>query len=99
MLLAFVLKDLKGSNYGMPRFMRSAQDLRRDLAQQLVRDPDSLAAQFPGDYDIYCIGEWDETSGQFKSYPDMEHVCSMSEIFQLAQAIAKQSLTLKGGVK
>lgn len=97
MLLAFVLKDLKGQNYGIPRFLRSAQDLRRDLAQQLVRDPQSLAAQFPGDYDIYCIGEWDEVTGKFTSLQDMEHVCSMSEIVEVAKGIVKASAALKGG--
>jgi len=97
MLLMFIIRDLKNANYGIPRFLRSAQDLRRDLAQSLLRDPDSLAATFPGDYDLYCIGEWDETTGQIKVYQDMEHVCSMMEIFDMAKKAAAGSL--KGGSK
>lgn len=87
-LIAFVIKDLKNPNFGIPMFFRSPQDLRRHIATNMLRDPDALAAMFPADYEVWAIGEWDETAGRLEVYPENEHVCSMIEIHQLAQQAA-----------
>jgi len=85
MLTMFVIKDLKNPNYGIPQFFRAPQDMRRHYATNILRDPEALAGLYPADYEVWAVGEWDETRGQLTVFPDMEFVCSMLEIHKIAQ--------------
>lgn len=83
----FVIKDEKNLNYGTPLFFRTVQDLRRSIAMAMRRDPTLSFVNFPSDFSVWFVGDWDELAGEFKLSPDKEHVCSMLEILEIARAI------------
>lgn len=61
----YTIFDKKMSTYLRPMFVPSIVEIQRNLIN-VLKDPKSLIAQFPTDYEIYYIGEWDEGRCEFK---------------------------------
>lgn len=76
----------------------------RGLTGALCSQPDSMYRLYPDDYDIYCIGEFDETTGIFATYApcsecgdedpesplSRKYVCSMRTIVRNVDLILKK---------
>lgn len=63
----FSLFDKKAGAYMHPfNFHNKAQALR--AVEDNMRDEKSAIARHPADYSLYCVGEWNETSGILTAY-------------------------------
>lgn len=72
-LKAFTIRDAKGEVFHPPFFKRHHGEAERDFTA-LVRDPKSQMHQFPEDYDLYFVGEYDDQTGVFKSLETPQHM-------------------------
>jgi len=53
--------DTKAELFWQPQLFRSKADFIRAL-QMGAKDKTTMLHQFPADYDLMVVGEWDETS-------------------------------------
>lgn len=57
-LQAIALYDAKANTYSPPFFSPTVDSAKRDFGM-LVNDGKSLQSQFPADFDLYLVGEYD----------------------------------------
>lgn len=62
---AFAVYDLKALNFGVPFFMSSVGGAVRAFAD-LSNDPQSTVAKHPEDFQLFEIGEYDDSLGSLK---------------------------------
>lgn len=56
----------KGINaFGRPAFVRSKQEAVRSFTDELNRQGENHLKDHPEDYSLYCLGTWDDNTGQF----------------------------------
>lgn len=73
MMKVFTIRDSKAECYYQPFFKRSHGEAERDFTA-LVRDPKSSISQFPDDFDLYYLGEYDDQNGTFAPLDTPQHV-------------------------
>lgn len=61
-LKAYSLLDVKTGLYSAPWFLNHHQTAIRAI-KQLCRQKDNTIAEYPTDYALYCIGEFDDNAG------------------------------------
>lgn len=54
--------DNKAGIFWQPQLARSSADFVRSV-QTAVKDPKSMLHQFPSDYELFILADWDETIG------------------------------------
>ncbi len=81
----YAVRDLRLDVFQLPFAARSDDDAVRMLMQIAARSS-SVAFDFPRDYVLYCIGEFDYDKASVRSYETVEHVCDMSYILRQVQA-------------
>lgn len=72
-LKAFSIRDAKSEIYNQPFFKRAHGEAERDFIQ-LCNDEKSQIASFPEDYDLYFLGDYDDSKGVFKPLDTPQHV-------------------------
>lgn len=72
-LKMYSIRDAKGAFYHAPFYKRSHGEAERDFAA-LVRDPKSQLSQFPEDYDLFYVGNYDDQTGLVKPLETPHHV-------------------------
>lgn len=80
----FSVYDKKSEIYGAP-FVDVAIGTAERSMRVLANDPKSLVCQFPDDYELYLIGEFDEFEGQFTDYAEKVRVCGASDVKEKKQ--------------
>lgn len=78
-LKAYSIRDSKGGFYGLPFFKRSHGEAERTFAQ-LRTDNTSTVNQFPEDFDLYYLGEYDDQTGLVKSLDTPQHMLKASTV-------------------
>lgn len=61
-LLVFAVRDMKAETFGNPIIQRTRQEALRAFGAEASREG-SLVHQFPGDFSLYLIGEYDPENG------------------------------------
>lgn len=64
-LQAIVLYDAKANTYSSPFFSPTTEAAKRDFGL-LCNDGKSLQSQFPADFDLYLVGEYDTFTAVFR---------------------------------
>lgn len=65
-LKVYALTDLKAGNYSTPFFCAS-NGLAIRMFSDLVRDPKTTLSRHPDDFQLFCLGEFDDNSGELTS--------------------------------
>lgn len=73
MLKAYSIRDAKAEIYNDPFYRKTHGEAERDFSQ-LVNDPKSKIHEFPEDYDLYFVGEWNDNTGSFIPLDTPQHV-------------------------
>lgn len=79
-----VLKDVKGGYappiafYGIPHAVRESE-------LRYLKSKDTMLGQYPGDFELWCIGEWDSQTGDVKVYQDKEFLFSFADFAKKVQ--------------
>lgn len=71
LLKIFVIKDTKANIYHTPFFNRSNEVAMR-MVGATANDESSLLNQYPQDYELQCIGHFDDTSGKILPLDETE---------------------------
>lgn len=72
-LKMFSVRDSKTEIFNPPFFSRTHGDAERSF-HQLVNDNKTTVNQFPEDYDLYYLGEYDDATGKFSPEPTPKHL-------------------------
>jgi len=81
----YSIYDTKGEFYTRPFYCKTAGEAER-IFQQLVNDEKSTIFQFPTDFDLFFLGEFDEISGKLIPETTPEHVVKALHVKQGYQA-------------
>lgn len=72
-LKAFSIRDTKGEVFNTPFFQKTHGEAERSF-KQLINDDQSMPSKYPEDYDLYFVGEYDDSTGTFKPLDTPQHV-------------------------
>ena len=70
---AFSIRDSKAGVFNTPFFQKSIGEAERSF-DKLTKDSSSMVYQYPDDYDLYYIGEYDDQSGNIKPLDTPQHI-------------------------
>lgn len=84
-LMGYTVKDEKNGTYTPPMYLVGMPELIRQLHMLVRKNPDNMMVQFPGDYSIWSVCEWDQKKGELEVYSDKQFVCGMLEIVEGAK--------------
>lgn len=79
--LLFAVYDSKSKAYMHPHHALTKGEAIRSL-DQAVNDPSkkSMIAQYPGDFTLFALGEFDDQKGDYKNYETNERVMTALEM-------------------
>lgn len=63
----YTVLDCKAASYSRPLVEDSDASAVRMIAS-VIRDGDNMMSRYPGDYSLWCIGEWDDQSGELTAH-------------------------------
>lgn len=69
----YSIRDTKGQCFGPIWIKRSHGEAERDF-QRVAKDPQSLVAMYPEDFDLYYMGQYDDKSGLLFPLKTPEHL-------------------------
>lgn len=72
-LKIFSIRDQKGDVFNTPFFKKTIGEAERDF-RTLVNDGKSMVNQYPDDFDLYWVGEYDDSTGTLKPLDTPQHV-------------------------
>nr|AVQ10164.1 nonstructural protein [Gokushovirinae environmental samples] len=72
-LKIFTIRDSKGETYNTPFFQKTHGEAERNF-RELVKDEKSMVAKYPDDFDLYYLGEYDDTNGNIISLETPQHM-------------------------
>ncbi|QXP08276.1 MAG: nonstructural protein [Arizlama microvirus] len=73
LLKAFAVRDGKAEYYMNPFFQKTMGEAERSF-RSLVNDEKSIVHQYPEDYDLYFLGEYDDQTGKFSPLEAPQHL-------------------------
>lgn len=72
-LKIFSIRDAKGEFFGTPFFQGTTGEAERSF-RAAVNDSKTTISQFPEDYDLYYLGEFDNSTGKFNALDTPIHL-------------------------
>lgn len=85
----YSIRDQKAEVYNTPFFSRTHGDAERTLVR-LANDPQSMIAQFPLDYDLYYLGDYDTDTGKLTPVSAPQHIAQAIHVVKKAQPTLEQ---------
>lgn len=84
-LNAYTLYDRKALQYHTPFFATADGSAVRSV-QDLVADPNTTVGRHPGDYVLYRVGGYDDSSGSLLPASVLEHIVDCSSLVRVQPA-------------
>ncbi len=75
----YTIYDSKEEIYYQPFFLLNDAVALRQFGD-MANEETSKISKHPEDYHLWCLGEWDEITGELKTYPTKQTVINASEI-------------------
>lgn len=72
-LKAFSIRDAKVEAYSPPTFLASHGHAEREFHKR-ANDKATDIGQFPADFDLYYMGDYDDQTGKFHSLDTPQHL-------------------------
>jgi len=82
-LKIFSVKDSKADVFSQPFFQKSHGEAERSF-KMLVADPKSTVSQYPEDFDLYYIGDWDDIKGTLTKLDTPTHIVKATNLKALS---------------
>ena len=78
-LKIYSIRDAKAEVFNRPFFLHTHGEAERAFAQNAA-EPKSMINQYPEDYDLYCIGEFDDQTGKIEPLTAPHHMISAFQL-------------------
>lgn len=91
----YSLHDKKAEEYGRPFYHVNDQDAKRSVAMALESTP--VLEKSPEDFDLYCVGEFDEKTGNIRALS--EHVAWLPKVLAEAEAATIKRKTIANDLR
>lgn len=78
-LKAFSIYDSKAKVFHTPFFKQTPGLAERDF-KQVTKDKDSMICQYPEDFDLYYLGDYDDQTGTYQSLDTPQHLVKAAQI-------------------
>lgn len=77
----FTIQDTKSERFSNPTAAPSVQSFTRDIAMTLRNPPSQPSAfhEHPGDFKLYCVGDFDESTGIIETFRVAEYLGTAAE--------------------
>ena len=75
----YSIRDAKAEYFTQPFFKKTHGEAERDFTQ-LVNDDKSSIAQFPEDFDLYYLGDYDTENGKMTPIDTPQHIIKAVQI-------------------
>lgn len=72
-LKIYSIRDSKGLIYNTPFYQRTHGEAERNFST-VANDTKSTIAQYPEDYDLYYLGDYDDQTGKITSLDTPQHI-------------------------
>lgn len=72
-LKMFTIRDSKAEIFNTPFYAHTHGEAERQF-QRLAKDQTSMLSQFPEDYDLYHVGEYDDQTGKIETHDSPQHM-------------------------
>lgn len=69
----FTIRDSKGEFYSPPFYKNTHGEAERDF-HTASKDPNTNISKYPEDFDLYCVGEFDNLTGKIKPLDTPQHI-------------------------
>ena len=89
-LKVYSIRDQKAEVYNQPFFQKTHGEAERNF-QTLVKDNKSTISQYPEDFDLYFVGEYDDQKGVFKTLDTPQHI---AKAYQFVNTVNSQIASL-----
>lgn len=89
-LKMYSIRDSKGEFYSQPFVKNTHGEAERDF-QSLANDEKSQVAQYPEDFDLYFLGEYDNITGKITPQDSPQHVQKAVNALRKAFAAQQQN--------
>jgi len=90
----FSIYDSKAAAYLQPFTLQSGAHALRQVSEILISDRPSPFSDYPEDFTLMEIGEWDQISGQIKPYMTFESHGNLAHL--KAQLVARRNQQQQG---
>lgn len=78
-LKVFSIRDSKTEIFNKPFYSITAGEAERSF-QTLVNDPQSAVFNYPEDYDLYLLGDYDDVTGKLSALQTPQHVIKAVQV-------------------
>lgn len=69
----YSIRDSKASAFNLPFFNKTHGEAERNF-RELVNDEKSFPSKYPEDFDLYCLGSFDEHTGLLSPLDTPQHI-------------------------
>lgn len=80
----FSVRDTKAGQFMTPWFSKSLAQAQRSFIQ-MSNNKESIINQFPADFAMFYMGEFDDESGEINTIINGEHVMSAQSAISITQ--------------
>jgi hypothetical protein len=80
----YSIRDSKAEYFTQPFFKKTHGEAERDFTM-LAKDEKSQIAQFPEDYDLYYIGDYDDQTGKMTPLDTPHHIIKAVQVSSKTQ--------------
>ncbi|AXH75153.1 MAG: nonstructural protein [Microviridae sp.] len=85
LMQVFSILDVKTGAFGSPFFAFNVSVAQRNVAAA-VRDGESMLSKFPGDFQLFQIGSFDDGSGLLEPMVPPLAVCNVASLREVVHA-------------
>jgi len=90
----YSIRDQKAEFFNNPWFAKTHGEAERNF-RSLVNDPKSMVSQYPLDYDLYYLGEYDTNTGKIAPLDAPQHIMQAISLVAKHPEIVKAESELK----
>lgn len=75
----YSIRDAKGEYFNTPFFNKSHGEAERNFTS-LVNDEKSTVSQYPEDFDLYYLGDYDDNDGKLVPLDTPQHIVKAVQV-------------------
>lgn len=93
-LSLYSIYDKVAKEYAAPFCGRTDEEVMRSLRYQLSRPADNPMRDYPDDFDLYKLGDFDSSSGVVQVLPVLRFICHLSGLVPPSEPSSQDTLIL-----